>query len=249
MPQMFKPTPESNHRKPSTHANTSHNAKNERPISGTGEDREPETKDKHQHPNHHPKDWWDKATVILLILTFGAAAAVAVFTHSEQEAAWKQVNIAVDTAKKQLRAYVAVAPAGLIPVNEGTITEVPLRIFNSGQTPAYKLAFDVTIFEEQEEKAMSWKWNFPMEREFYKSQLGLLPGETIRTFPVDGGITLDSLVKLGRYMYAVGIVFYDDIYERTHWTKFCIWWDGEHLASEEAATYCDKYNETSRLEK
>lgn len=181
-------------------------------------------------------------TVIATIAALGALGA-AIYAKVASEAAWQQVEITDDTAKKQLRAYVAVEPGPAPTLANGIITELPLKFTNSGQTPAYKMAFAAKIFEEVEEKAMSWAWTFPTQREKYKSKVGFLPTSTIRTFPVSGGINPATVKKIGRLIYAVGIVFYDDIYKTTHWTTFCIWWSGDSLKPEDA-TYCDKYNET-----
>lgn len=181
-------------------------------------------------------------TAVILTLALFAAAFAVIYSKSESDAAWKQVDIARDTARKELRAYLFIELAENISRESEQFERVRLRFNNGGQTPAYRLACDVRAFTEHPKVGESWTWTFP-QRNNLMCRIGVLAKTASRFFKTDGPITTDGLIEGERHLFVVGVIYYDDIYAKPHWITFCMQWSRDNLTPE-GATYCNVYNET-----
>jgi len=92
--------------------------------------------------------FWTKAAgigvgIYAMLTAFIVAASVysAMQAKSSADAAQASATIAIDTEKRQLRAYAYVKPppAGVVDVGADTVPHAKVAIRNSGQTPAYDL--------------------------------------------------------------------------------------------------------------
>jgi hypothetical protein len=182
------------------------------------------------------------ATVSLLFLVF-AAAAVAAF------AGWEQVAQLKKTARAELRAYLSVEPARTVPIVEGRITRIPLKIVNSGKTHAFDLTFDDLNFQATPERFEKQDLIFA-PRDFRPLGIGFVPRQTsrIRLFTTNHAIDPEAMRKGTHRLYSTGKIFYDDVWGDVHWVTFCIWWGTNGFAPEDAA-YCNRHNDTDRPEK
>lgn len=202
-----------------------------------------------EHPEYHKakaeherdyrlrvkEHWFILANTILLALAFAAAGFAAWF-------AWQQVEVARDTARKELRAYLFVELAESISREFEQFDRARLRFNNGGQTPAYRLACDVRIFPAHPKVGESWTWTFD-PRDNLTCRIGVLAETASRFFDADDPITTDDLIEGERHLFVVGVIYYDDIYREPHWITFCMQWSRDNLTPEGAA-YCNVYNET-----
>jgi hypothetical protein len=88
----------------------------------------------------HPLDY---LIFLFLVLTAVGTLAAACYTRSQWLTAQEQLAVMTDTEKRQLRAYLHVSH-GPIEVSD-TSASSEVRIFHSGQTPAYKLRLNAEI--------------------------------------------------------------------------------------------------------
>ncbi len=176
-----------------------------------------------------------RASTILLVLTLAIAGIAARF-------AWQQVEVARDTARKQLRAYLFVELAESISREFEQFNRARLRFNNSGPTPAYRLACDVKIFPERPKVGESWEWTFP-RRDDLTCRVGVLAETASRFFKAKDPITIDDLIEGEHHLFVVGVIYYDDIYREPHWVTFCMQWSRDNLTPD-GTTYCNVYNET-----
>jgi hypothetical protein len=83
--------------------------------------------------------WWSDSNWWLVLVATGTAGVIgwqSWETRKTAKAANRQAEIASDTAKRQLRAYICIAKSELRFLDDGTI-EAILYLENAGQTPAY----------------------------------------------------------------------------------------------------------------
>ncbi len=200
--------------------------------------------------------WLEYIETTLLVAAFLAATSAAIYTKSESEAGWEQVEVSKAVARNELRAYLSIEPASApIKDSQGRIEVVPVRIFNSGQTPANKLAQRMGAFVATPLRRDEWQVR-KTRKESAPLDLGFLAGngKVIRDIPIitkdakTGNIsrifpTPEYIKDGGRRLYAVGQVFYRDIFGRDHWTTFCFWWSPQMLSADDAR-YCKDDNDT-----
>ena len=186
----------------------------------------------HGESHRHPKDWWEKLIPILLAFTFAATVVAVVFTR-------QQADIARDTARKQLRAYVGVEIGRPIIGAEGEITAI-LTLTNSGQTPANGVQTAVQIVTgalpiNTAERPPYQGCDFITVRQQGSSPAYIQPGDKrgLR-FPITNGVTEAMTSQLGTgeaaALYIFGTVCYRDIYNEVRWTEYCLAFAGRDLS-------------------
>lgn len=188
------------------------------------------------------------ATVLALIAAI-ASAASAIFSGQQVVTANRQLAVAEDAEKRQLRAYLHISH-GAITVSENTAA-ADLLIAHSGQTPAYKIKLNADI----------QVGHFPLPG----SEILSLPTHGLQTFefgalygnePIRQRISMplnsndaieiqrrsrDRLSGGPQVFYLHGIVRYQDIFGNEWPYEFCFSFDPVDRANG-SETGCEKYN-------
>jgi hypothetical protein len=162
------------------------------------------------------------------------AASNAHSARRAASAANESNNVARETMRRQLRAYVTLEPGGINEAQEA-LCRAPINIINNGQTPAYRLELngDFVIFEGD-------------PRQFDPAKHGRLGDETAATDAVLGP-------RSNRFTYAYleanrcepfwgkiaakqaaivhyGLLSYQDVFGETHHTAFAFYHWGDDLS-------------------
>lgn len=204
--------------------------------------------DDEQHPGGRRRPGWlDFLNTFLLAAALGAAVLAATTAGRWAEGLHRETAVVQQSLRETARAYVMIEPAGPLVIERDNVTAVPLKIVNVGPTPARKLAIGIRGFAEAPEGEGDWVWRY-VNRDSLSVRVGHLSGEMFETFTPDFPINLDNARREGERVYAVGIVYYDDIFGQEHWTAFCFWWAGAATVGPEEATFCNRYNETDRTQ-
>jgi hypothetical protein len=179
----------------------------------------------HQHPSWIDTFAWPEgATAWALFLTLLVIAWQSTETRAAASAADRQADIASDTAKRQLRAYMVVRNSRLILHEDGSV-EPKMELANCGQTPAYDLRGAThcrfTKYPIQKLK--------PIPEDLRQSQSNIGAGLAFYLLPPggrhDGGDREHLIRKLsadgGDLVYcANGYFTYRDVFKGSHWLKF-----------------------------
>ncbi len=136
------------------------------------------------------------------------------------------VGVMAFTARRQLRAYLAVRPIQATNVYPQLVPRIDFEIVNTGQTPAYNVRY-VAIAEVLEHPLLDHQGTLalPLPRQRMPTQpvhsSMKISGEAI----ADRAISLDEWVQMTdkdtHRFYLAGMVFYEDIFGRERFTKFC----------------------------
>jgi hypothetical protein len=175
------------------------------------------------------------AVIFSLVFTGWAAVAAA----QAAKAARASVDVAKDTAKRQLRAYLTGAESDIEPFEGGWALKVVLR--NSGQTPA----FDVRIMGESfgESYPLAVEKPHPEPGATHATVVGA--GEDVwcvqRIFSENVEQSLEQL-KTGKFgAWIQGTVVYVDCFGDSHKTKFRYVWGGRLATNGGAILHADNY--------
>ena len=159
--------------------------------------------------------WWLLAAVLLLALV---AVALAIYTARLWKATAALLGDVRDTARKELRAYVALDDIFFSEAGESAAGVHKLRIRNYGQTPASRMS----IWCER-------ATHLPQEgvKPFYDSPL--VDGQLLH--PVQAftlGLSAAPLYRIGKPgFFTYGRIIYHDIYDQWWVTKFCYRYEGD----------------------
>lgn len=199
-----------------------------------------------------PKKNRDGCDVLSHIFTFGLFAtslAAVIFAgllwYETRDLVIHTQRLADDAAadaRLNLRAYVTAELADPIPQDGLPVTAIRLRFRNGGQTPAYRLAYNVRVFQERRNVGESWTWQFP-ERDLLENRIGVLADTAAIPVRTDYPINFGNIGESSLSFFVVGVIYYFDIYNIPHWTSFCFVWS-ENNITPDSATYCNAYNET-----
>lgn len=177
--------------------------------------------------------WWLRLETIFLGLTLavavvGAVGAVAAVKHTR-----RQADIAADTERRQLRAYLEVRSSGITDFrHEIADAVVNLRVENMGQTPARRLVSRITV-------AIGHPPFEGTMRETLLSLQSLTENVTSNDMSVGRGAprsmhhTVErnwvtshaaQLEHPDHRIFVVGAIAYEDIFGTRHSTAFCHWY-------------------------
>jgi hypothetical protein len=177
-----------------------------------------------QHEQESSPDWW-----IISLTGLLAVATVGLWIATRD-----LVSGAEKTAKRQLRPYLIAKVGGMYLQEPGTgrrFTWAP-EIWNTGQTPAYKVRSIVRVnmlpYPLPENVGLA-----PDPTDEYKGQTTLGKGETVSIHAPAPRIFTAAEVeavrsRAGVALYAWGTAYYEDTFGDTHYTNFCFCaaWDG-----------------------
>jgi len=182
------------------------------------------------------------------------ATAISVFALCASAAsafyASRQSQTASDTAKRQLRPYINIAPSvgdqdrsrlNIFEVGKKIRAEVALE--NSGQTPAY----EVRVVIDTKIAPLPLLNNFDFIGRVI-TERGLV-GPHTKFYP-----TIESEIEITdsghkdvenskSVVYVYGRVEYTDSFGKNHWTEFCLWYG---LFNPTVASLCNLHNDGDR---
>jgi hypothetical protein len=142
--------------------------------------------------------------------------------QASADAAMKHVAIVQDTAKRQLRAYIAVQIVGIRGFREGWKAGFTMLVINRGQTPAYQVhtAHRVEILPRELPE------NYEFQYSFDRGELIINPHSQITSWASrDNEFTRVEVMELSetddRRLYVFGVVQYTDAFNAKHRTRWC----------------------------
>jgi hypothetical protein len=155
------------------------------------------------------------------------AVLAAIFT-------WWQVQVTKDTEKRQLRAYVWIAPGEIEGFKVGQVPRIPVTIRNGGATPAYLTGTLLALRREsapQPGQHVSLQTNFPPLQPLSEGRGDFIFQDHTLTLLVPNLAPLDQLtvdrVQQGEWaVYVFGRVNYKDVFDAVHFVEFCYYWTG-----------------------
>jgi len=186
-------------------------------------------------------------TIAIAALALVVSGLAACFT-------WQQVEVARDTASRELRAYVYAVPGRVFHIDgESGSLQAYVGIKNSGQTFAHDVerSVGVSVFgseipDEVSSLMVRERGKFVIgpngSHVFYRNGDKLTPVEAKQVRKLDG-----------KRIYVIGTIAYRDVWGKSHTTDFCFMYYG---AEDEAhptlgmgrfyqgwqGKYCDKHN-------
>jgi hypothetical protein len=166
------------------------------------------------------------------------------------EASTKQANIAEDTERRQLRAYVGIIPGDIENLADVSKRSYAITYKNFGLTPAYNVALgfvDSDIFHEYG----SIPRNIPIGKCAAPAISGLMTlfPTMQHTYSVTGGrkYSADQIAPVmsgsENFIY-YGTLCYHDAWQIPHYTNFCWRYKGEALTGKDAIS-CVQLNDSN----
>ncbi len=182
----------------------------------------------------------DRLRFFVEIIAAVGAVCAGIFT-------WQQAQVAKDTEKRQLRAYVWVAPGNIWDLDVGKVPRIPVTIRNGGLTPAYMTGTLLAV------KTM------PVSKDGERIRVGVLSADLSPEEPGRGDfiyqdhyttIFVPNLTPLDQAtyervrrgelaIYAFGRVNYRDVFDKRHFVGFCYFWTADRPPG-----HCDSGEET-----
>jgi len=156
--------------------------------------------------------------------TLAAASAAAFFAKQAADHTKTAAGHAKDSnthntesAERQDRAYLLVAPLGVRNLigSHDCIGHVLLR--NVGATPAFNVSLKVKM-TLSDNKELSF---FDVPQDPINVERALQPGGEMAQGAMKPFVSVSQLIGGGKYIYVWGVAFYDDIFGKRHFTKFC----------------------------
>jgi hypothetical protein len=177
---------------------------------------------------NHPSRW-EKATVIILAMTFFAALAAAIFTGWLAISTQTLVVDARQTAERQIRSYVFAKPYPWVnSIEPGQQANSAVFLRNAGQTPASNLNLQASLTKTAPQ---------PNVDDFIRAEVQnvdsvLDPSTEVRTWnqvDIDDRLTPEEFATVKdrkTSLYVWGTVTYDDVFNLLHHSYFCFVFTG-----------------------
>jgi hypothetical protein len=174
------------------------------------------------------------AAIVAGVIAYNAyiAALNAVAEAKRQaDAAEDQVNVAKDTEKRQLRAYIGVvSPPDNQRINPFFLPIVPivrLNARNFGQTPAYKVTYVARL--DIRDHPLPKDTDYTVEAIEGFNPVTIFPGvfdmgeiKLVAKRPLNATEIASIQGGKTKRLYAWGTVNYRDVFDAPHYTEFCI---------------------------
>jgi hypothetical protein len=181
-----------------------------------------------------PPTWSNWALVLVglgatiaALLTLKGINHQTVAVRRQEIAMRRQTRVAIDTARRQLRAYVSVSVALLKPYGPNQF-EAQITVKNCGQTPAYKVDHRINTWIGPVNTPYA-SLPQPGSLSVREGDAVLGPDQTLiltRQRETFGGLPEGPLGGPGKLVYAYGSVWYEDAFGRGQRTRFCVCWNG-----------------------
>jgi hypothetical protein len=151
------------------------------------------------------------------------AAAAAESSKEATQATKQSVDLAADTAKKQLRAYLSVVKGEVSGLENNEPLRVKLTFKNSGQTPAYAVKGDAKI------GIADFPLSPPAKPEIVPDGPPMTLGPGLESYVFwDGNAEDKSQIKSGkRIIHAFGKFQYRDVFGSEHALNFSLIYHGD----------------------
>jgi hypothetical protein len=162
------------------------------------------------------------------ILEAHAGAITGIATVVLAVITWRLVTLGREqsrTARAQLRAYLSVVIGDGV-YQEGAIYKFEAKpvIVNNGQTPAYNVRYRIKADIFTDSVAASFTFTEPPD--VSKSQSSIGPHENRLMSGILGHVVPETEIQdikagIGKALWVWGVVHYDDVFQRPHFTQFC----------------------------
>jgi hypothetical protein len=188
-----------------------------------------------------PSKWWGKSDWVTAL----SSAVLAVFAFASFLLLWKQLNDAREALGVDQRPWVTIVPAWpeekmangtmaqKVIIDTGQRLEVPIKISNTGKTPALRISYTVSIEIVEQDKSpllenpINPPWSviggtlFPNapETNFVYRRKPSKSGEMI--FNDLTATEKESISSGDSYLAVYGEISYWDGFGIPHWTRFC----------------------------
>jgi len=215
------------------------------------------------------KDWWDKTISGLQIVGVVLLAVYTCYTikmyHANKraaDAARDSSDVAAKTMHIDQRAWMNVV-VGQAVLQDGSPIKMPLRIVNTGKTPAYNLhgVVVINLLKESEQPDFNFgagvhprysvdggtaipnsptDFAWPILPKFVPKDKPIIP--IIANDAIKSGMQNGSL-----YIVVYARITYDDVFGISHWLQFCSYAHNAVGAPEKAtADTCGPYNDVDK---
>jgi hypothetical protein len=153
-----------------------------------------------------------------LLEVFGVtfAALAAVFTYG-------QYDVATDTEKRTIRAYVSAGPNHVVTFSDNTPIEIRVNVLNHGQTPASRVktfgAVDILEYPLPEYKnldGLSHSRSSPLLNNGESVTLGAVSKKIFSAQEIS-----DAVGNNRKRIFVYGTISYFDVFDIKHTTNFC----------------------------
>ena len=183
------------------------------------------------------------------------ASAQAKATNDVAVAARKQADAALNQSRLDQRAWVSLSLIPDVPLTDNRNWDQPIRLINSGKTPAKKLDREFVsllvgpsyqpTFTYDHGTSVPHGTMFPNEPETVASRL-IPPGYPKGTIPPPIVMSEQTRERLGRgefFILTYGSITYTDVFGDSHWVHFCSVGPRETVLLYSAANKCYEYND------
>lgn len=225
------------------------------PVSSEGDPTSPGWHAEERQHRLRERRFWNAYIALTAITVIGALLS-ALFAYRAFDAARRQANaaetqieVARDTELRQLRAYLHIGH-GPITVSDNTAS-AELRIFHSGQTPAYKIKLEADIQVGHFPLPNTEKLSLPtggIPKYEFGALYGNEPIKQVISMPQNSNDAIeiqkrsrDRLAGGLQVFYLFGRVTYQDIFGKEWPYEFCFSFDPINRA-EGSERGCEKYN-------
>ncbi len=191
-----------------------------------------------------------------------AALTLAIFYAAKKsaDAAKSAADIAKDTMRLDQRAWIGVA-FGQRPMVKGAPLIVPIKLTNTGKTPAINVhgAIIINLLRENEEPDFEFKNGHPGYLIDIQTIIPNLPQETgfpavakyapeARVNPILVTDAVNKGIQSGKLYIAIhGEIRYEDIFGISHWIRFCGYSDkAVEIRQQSVASGCGQYNDVDK---
>jgi hypothetical protein len=128
------------------------------------------------------------------------------------------------TSRAELRAYLSVTIGAAIFQDDRLRFEGKPTVVNNGQTPAYNVRYSIRSEILTESIAANYIFTAPPDTPRSQSSIGprenrLMSG--VLSYRVQDGEVADIKYGKGKCLWTWGVVYYDDVFGKTHFTQFC----------------------------
>jgi hypothetical protein len=147
---------------------------------------------------------------------------------ANREAAGNALNASIDAARTEQRAWVGIEDVKVTETSEGSPIGVTVWVRNTGKTPALNLK-NVTIIGRAYPPDELSDTDFRLVDDgvdFARMPGTLMPGAPVSVpvhtvYPMTAQ-RLDDIKSGREVLYVWGTIRYEDVFKRTHSTKFCV---------------------------
>ncbi len=169
--------------------------------------------------------YWNKLQVALSAFGFAALLCTIFLTYRATSAAIESNEIARDTAKRELRAYISVTAKHINSFDVRSVATIKVAPVNHGQTPAYKsyIVGSVDVFPFQIPRNFDFP---PVSKDDNQQKFDIYPNVSSLSTIISAKRTfsqpeIGDIISGNKSIYVYGTIYYIDIFGDERFTCFC----------------------------